>query len=81
MSGELRAALTDLPPEGRDLLRRALVRDEGKQGATFVFVAGEGGGDGGHLVDDLVYAINRQTLDPDEKRKVVRMLDEIAESE
>ena len=64
----------------RDLLRRALVRDDGKQGATSVFVLGEGGG-GDHLVDDLVYAINRQTLDPDEKRKVVRMLDEIAESE
>jgi hypothetical protein len=81
VSDELRAALTDLPPEARDLLRRALVRDEGKQGATSVlFVFGEGGG-GDHLVDDLVYAINRQTLDADEKRKVVRMLDEIAESE
>ena len=80
MSDELRAALTDLPPGARDLLRRALVR-EGKQGATSgLFVFGEGGG-GDHLVDDLVYAINRQTLDPDEKRKVVRMLDEIAESE
>ena len=44
------------------------------------FVAGEGGG-GDYLIDDLVYAINRRTLDPDEKRKVVQMLDEIAESE
>ena len=79
MSDALYAALTDLPPEARDLLRRALV-DEGKQGAMFLFVAGEGG-DGGHLVDDLVYAINRHTLDPDERRKTLRMLDEIAESE
>ncbi len=81
MSDALYAALTDLPPEARDLLRRALVRDEGKQGATFrVFVFGEGGG-GDHLVDDLVYAINRQTLAPDERGEVVRMLDDIAESE
>ena len=79
MSDELRAALTDLPPKARDLLHRALI-DEGKQGATFMFVVGEGGG-GGHLVDDLVYAINRQTLAPDEQRKIVRMLNEIAESE
>ena len=79
MSDALYAAMTGLPPKARDLLRRELV-EEGKQGASSLFVVGEGG-DGDYLIDDLIYAINRQTLDPDEQRKIVRMLDEIAESE
>ena len=79
MSDALYAAMAGPSPKTRDLLRRELV-EEGKQGATFVFVVGEGG-DGDYLIDDLIYAINRQTLDPDEQRKVVGMLDELAESE
>jgi len=35
-------------------------------------------GDGDYLLDDLVYAINRGTLDPDERESLVEMLNEIA---
>ena len=38
--------------------------------AGTVIVFGEGG-DGDYLIDDLVYAINQQTLDSDERRRVV----------
>ena len=78
MSDTLYAAMAGPSPKTRDLLCRVSVRDEGVRGATSVF--GEGG-DGDYLIDDLIYAINRQTLDPDEQRKVVGMLDELAESE
>jgi hypothetical protein len=76
VSDDLRAALAALTPNTRDLLRRVLVRDEGEQGAMSVFVCGEGG-DGDYLVDDLIYAINRQTLDSDQRRRVMQLLAEI----
>ena len=72
----LRAALAALTPSTRDLLRRVLVRDEGERGAASMLFFGEGG-DGDYLIDDLIYAINRQTLDSDERGRVVQLLDDI----
>lgn len=78
VSDDLLAVLATLTPSARARLRETLLRDGDNPGETskiVVFGHEEGGDD--YLLDDLVYAINRRTLDPDERDRVVQMLDEI----
>jgi len=76
VSDDFRAVLAALTPSGRDMLRHVLLRDGDKRGVTSgLMVFGHEEGD--YLLDDLVYAINRRTLDPSERRNIVQMLDEI----
>ena len=69
LSDELRAALAALTPSTRDLFRRALNREEGERGAGGTLLVFGEGGDGDYLIDDLIYAINRQTPKSDERRE------------
>jgi hypothetical protein len=60
------------------MLRQILLRDgdnPGEASRIVVFGHEEGGDD--YLLDDLVYRINRRTLNPDEQDRLVQMLDEI----
>jgi hypothetical protein len=76
VSDDFRAVLAALTPGARDMLRHMLLRDGDKRGAASgLMVLGLEEGD--YLLDDLVYAINRQTLNPSERRDIVQMLDEI----
>jgi hypothetical protein len=69
----LRTALADLPPELRDLMRRALVGDQGDRDAiasALLSYRDEAG-------DEMADIIDMLTINPDERSKVVRMLAEI----
>jgi len=73
VSAALRAAMADLPPKSRDLLRRVLVEDfEGRNeiAAALLRYRDEAG-------DELADTIDLLTMYPDARRKVVRMLAEI----
>ena len=73
MSAALRAAMADLPPKSRDLLRRVLVEDfEGRNeiAAALLRYRDEAG-------DELADTIDMLTMYPDARRKVARMLAEI----
>src|SRR3954463_3339048 len=77
VSDDLLAVLATLTPSARAMLRQTLLRDGDNPGETSrIWVSGHEGGDD-YLLDDLVYAINRRTLDPAERDGVVQMLDEI----
>ena len=77
VSDDLLAVLATLTPSARAMLRQTLLRDGDNPGAASrIWVSGHEGGDD-YLLDDLVYAINQRTLDPDERDRVVQMLDEI----
>ena len=76
VSDDFRAVLAALTPGARDMLRHMLLRDGDKRGAASgLMVLGLEEGD--YLLDDIVYAINRQTLNPSERHDIVQMLDEI----
>jgi len=77
VSDDLRAALAALSPRARDRFRHALGRPA-ERGSTSHLILFGSSGDGDYLLDDLVYAINRGTLDPDERESLVEMLNEIA---
>jgi hypothetical protein len=71
--GDLRAALADLPPKGRDLLRRVLIGDDADRDviASALLRYRDAAG------DELADIIDSLTMYPDARRKVVRMLAEI----
>jgi hypothetical protein len=69
----LRTALADLPPSVRDLLRRALIGDQADRcviASALLRFRDEAG-------DEMADIIGMLTINPDERRKVVRMLAEI----
>ena len=75
---DFRAVLAALTPSARAMLRRRLLHDGDRPGSTskvMVFGHEEGGDD--YLLDDLVYMINRGTLDPSERHSIVVILNEI----
>ena len=75
---DFRAVLAALTPSARAMLRRKLLQDGDKPDSTskvMVFGHEEGGDD--YLLDDLVYMINRGTLDPSERHSIVVILNEI----
>jgi hypothetical protein len=78
VSDDLRAVLAALTPSARAMLRRILLHDADKPGTSrvvMVFGHEEEGDD--YLLDDLVYTINRGTLDPSERLSIVEILNEI----
>jgi hypothetical protein len=60
------------------MLRQILLHDGDKPGRTsrIMFFGHEEGVDD-YLLDDLVYTINRGTLDPSERYSIVKILNEI----
>ena len=73
MTDDLRAALADLPPKSRDLLRRVLIGDDEDRrviSSALLRYRDEVG-------DELADTIDLLTMYPDARRKVVRMLAEI----
>lgn len=72
-SDDLRAALADLPPKARHLLSRVLMGDVGDRAAVVAALLPYRETAG----DELAGMIDFLTLDPEERRKVVRLLAEI----
>jgi hypothetical protein len=72
--GGLRAHLLTLDPKGRDDLRRALIRDQADRDAIasqLLRYRDERGDDWADMIDMLA-------LDPEARRRVVRMLGEMS---
>lgn len=74
---DFRAVLAALTPSARAMLRRILLQDGDKPGTSKVMVFGHEEGGDDYLLDDLVYMINRGTLDPSERHSIVVILNEI----
>ena len=78
VSDDFRAVLAALTPSARAMLRQIVLHDGDEPGRTsrIMFFGHEEGVDD-YLLDDLVYTINRGTLDPSERRSIVEILNEI----
>ena len=77
VSDDFRAVLAALTPSARAMLRRILLRDADKPGTSRIMFFGHEEGVDDYLLDDLVYTINRGTLDPSERQSIVEILNEI----
>src|SRR3954454_17495168 len=65
VSEDLLAVLATLTPSARAMLRQTLLRDGDNPGAASrIWVSGHQEGGDDYLLDNLVYKINRRTLDP-----------------
>jgi len=69
----LRSLLETLDPNARDTLRRALIRDQADRDAISSQLLRYPDGRGGDRAD----IVDMLTMDPEARRKVVRMLGEI----
>lgn len=77
MDDEIRAALTGSPPKARDLLRRVLIAEQGDRdviAAALLRFRDEAG-------DELADTLDLLMVHPEQRRRVVRLLGELAARE